>query len=145
MKTFKHLLAVITTLTLFSCSSDSTSPDTEKPTISIVKPSDEQSVLAGENLAVEIAFSDNVELASYKIEIHYSGDGHSHNRLNTQNEDIPWNHHSEGNLSGKNDVFHSTIQVPISAEHGIYHFGVYALDRAGNQNIQWVELDVEHE
>lgn len=145
MKTFKHVLAIITTLTLFSCSSDSTSPDTEKPTISIVKPTDEQSVLSGENLAIEIAFSDNVELASYKIEIHYSGDGHSHNRLNTQNEDIPWNYHSEGNLSGKNDIIYSTVQVPINAEHGMYHFGVYALDRAGNQNIQWVELDVEHE
>jgi len=145
MKPFKHVLAIITTLTLFSCSSDSTSPDTEKPTISIVKPTDEQSVLSGENLTIEIAFSDNVELASYKIEIHYSGDGHSHNRLNSQNEDIPWNYHSEGNLSGKNDIIHSTVQVPINAEHGMYHFGVYALDRAGNQNIQWVELDVEHE
>lgn len=144
MKTLKHLLVAIITLTLFSCSSDSTSPDSEKPTISIVKPTDEQSVLAGENLAVEIAFSDNVELASYKIEIHYSGDGHSHNRLNTPNEDIPWNYHSEGNLSGKNDIIHSTVQVPINAENGIYHFGVYALDRAGNQQSDWVEFEIHH-
>jgi len=145
MKTFKHLLPLILSIVLFSCSSDSTRPDNEKPSITIIKPSNEQRVMTGEELAIEIDFSDNVELASYKIEIHSSGDGHSHNRLNIQDEDIPWNYHTEGNLSGKNDIIHSTIQVPIAAEHGVYHFGVYALDKAGNQNMQWVELEVEHE
>lgn len=136
---FIFVFAVVTAL--FSCSSDDNSgTDTQKPTIVIVEPADGEVLHAGEEIHVDIDFLDNVALASYKIDIHFAGDGHSHEK--SMEDHIKWAYETNGLLSGKEDSVHLHIPVPENTEEGEYHFGVYATDKAGNQNVVWIEIDI---
>lgn len=145
MKKFKFIYAFALTAILFSCSDDDNSADTVKPTITINEPTDEQVFHAGDEIHVDIDVTDNVELASYKIDIHFAGDGHTHDRLMSPSEHIEWDYETTGTLSGKNDNIHLHINIPIDVEEGHYHFGVFAIDKAGNQSVQWIELDIHND
>jgi len=143
MKKYKLIYAFAFIATLFSCSSDDNSvTDTEKPTIVINAPTDEQELHVGEEIHTNISFSDNVELASYKIDIHFAGDGHAHRQM--QDDFIEWSYETAGIISGKNDEIALDIMIPENVKEGHYHFGVYALDKAGNQTVQWIELDIHN-
>lgn len=141
MKKYRFIYAFAFITTLFSCSSDDNSvTDTEKPAIVINAPTDEQEFHSSDEIHAHISFSDNVELTSYKIDIHFAGDGHAHRQM--QDEFIEWNYETTGVISGKNDEVHLYITIPENIKQGHYHFGVYALDQAGNQEVQWIELDI---
>lgn len=143
MKKYRFIYPFAFIATLFSCSSDDNSPtDTEKPTIVINTPTDEQEFHLSGEIHTNISFSDNVELASYKIDIHFAGDGHAHRQV--QDEFIEWNYETTGVVSGKNDEIDLLITIPENVKQGHYHFGVYALDQAGNQEVQWIELEIHN-
>lgn len=145
MKKFKFIYAFALTAILFSCSDDdNNSADTVKPTITINEPTDEQVFHAGDEIHVDIDFSDNVELASYKIDIHFAGDGHSH-RLMDISDNQEWEYETTGTLSGKNDNIRLHIDIPHDVEEGHYHFGVFAVDKAGNQSVQWIKLEIHND
>lgn len=61
---------------LVSC--DSENLDNEKPVVKIVSPMEDELVKPGSAIHFEVELSDNVALASYKVEIHGVFDGHSH-------------------------------------------------------------------
>lgn len=145
MKKFKFIYVFAFASILFSCSDDdNNSADTQKPTITINEPTDGEVLDPGDEIHVDIDFSDNVELASYKIDIHFAGDGHSHNRPLGVSDYIEWEYEVTGTLSGKNDNIHLHIDIPNNVEEGHYHFGVFAVDKAGNQAVQWIELDIHN-
>lgn len=138
---FISVFAVLTVL--FSCSTDDNSgTDTQKPTIEILTPTDGDILHTGEEFHVDIDFSDNVALASYKIDIHFAGDGHSHEK--SMNDPIEWTYETIGTLSEMEDNIHLDISIPESTKNGEYHFGVYATDKAGNQNVVWIKIDVHN-
>lgn len=124
---------------LASCSSDDGNTDTTAPKITIVEPHEDEIFDAGTIMHVEIIFSDNVELASYKIDIHHAGDGHGHGR----GGETEWDYETEGSLFGKNYTLHLEIAIPEDAEEGEYHFGVFALDTSGNETVVWSEIIIE--
>ncbi|MDO4728704.1 MAG: DUF4625 domain-containing protein [Bacteroidota bacterium] len=132
-----YSLTAILTMTFASCNNDNgTTPDTEKPTITIVSPADEASFASGSDIHADLKFSDNQELASYKVDIH-SADGHTHDKHSF------WSYEFSGSLSGKNAQEHLDINIPSGIQSGHYHFGVYAIDKSGNQNVVWIEIEVQ--
>ncbi len=141
---FIYAFAVVTALFSVSCSSDDNSePDTQKPTIMVNQPTDGEVFHSGDKIHAEVDFTDNIELASYKIDIHFAGDGHGH-KLASPSDYQPWVFETSGVISGKNDHIYLQIDIPENIEEEHYHFGVYALDKAGNQNVVWIELDIHN-
>jgi len=133
--------AVISTFTSCSDDDNNTSLDTEKPIIVINSPSANQVLHTGEEIHIEATFTDNVALASYKVDIHFGGDGHEHKAL--QHDHAEWRYQTTGDLSGESDEIHLHLNIPENAEEGTYHLGVYAIDRAGNENVSWITLDLQ--
>src|SRR5690606_11077309 len=121
------MLILIGTFGMISCSSDDDSIDTQKPMIILNQPLDETEFHFGENLHIEAEFSDNVGLASYKIEIHSAGVRHTH-RLLSETELF----HSESHpIAGSPTYYiaHRVILIPseINGEpvlEGHYHLGI---------------------
>lgn len=145
MKT--KFILLIFSLTLFlSCSDD----DTKKPIIEVVTPTDGDHFHPGETISVRINFSDNEELASYKIEIHFNNDRHNHKNGSTT--DTPFQYTTTGNFEKGLNRFELVHDIDIPAlinelpvKNGEYHLGVYCIDKAGNQREVFVEIEIEQE
>lgn len=141
MKTrnFLYILTFFAAITIVSCSNDDDNIDTVPPAIQIVEPHAHEEFEAGHAIHAEIIFSDNEALASYKIDIHYAGDGHSHGFTDDFEE---WDYEQEGTLQGSDYTLHANIDIPEEIngkpiQEGEYHFGVFCIDAAGNQNVVW--------
>lgn len=134
----------ISTFTIVSCSDDDVVLDTEKPQIIINEPTAGQTFDAGEEMHLEASFTDNVELASYKIDIHFGGDGHEHKAFH-DHDHVEWKYQTTGTLSGKSDEVHLHVDIPENAEEGPYHIGVFAIDKAGNENVSWVTVEIHND
>ncbi|TVR84086.1 MAG: DUF4625 domain-containing protein [Chitinophagaceae bacterium] len=137
MKTFlKGLLPLlIISMVFVACSKDE---DTEAPVIVVTSPQDHAEINAGGHFHVRANFTDNEELASWKIDIHDNFDGHSHKVSHKG-----WSFVETGDLSGTSDNIDIRVDVPEDAHHGDYHLLVFALDAAGNES--FVELDIHIE
>lgn len=144
-------LLSLTVVFFVSCNNDDdNNVDTTKPTIVLNEPVDHEEFLPGGEIHFDADFADNVELGSYKIEIHSSSDGHGHRGV--QNEGIAWSyeesHAFDAGLKNRNVHSHIDIPVTINGEpikEGHYHLGVYCTDKAGNQQQVFVEIVIgEH-
>lgn len=139
-----HFFTFVILLFLGACSTDSsTEADIQKPTIIVHNPTDGQEVHAGEELLVKIDFADNIGLASYKIDIHYSDDGHVHRTIDTTMNQS-WVYEFSESISGKNTTKELSIEVPQDIE-GTYHFGVFAIDTSGNQSLVWQSIHIHQD
>lgn len=134
----------ISTFTIVSCSDDDVVLDTEKPQIIINEPTAGQTFDVGEEMHLNASVTDNVELASYKIDIHFGGDGHEHKALR-DDDHVEWKYQTTGTLSGKSDEVHLHVDIPENAEEGPYHIGVFAIDKAGNENVSWVTVEIHND
>jgi len=139
------MLILIGTFGMISCSSDDENVDTQKPVIILNQPLDETEFHFGENLQIEAEFSDNVGLASYKIEIHSAGDGHTH-RLLSETE---WFHSESHPIAGSPTYYIAQREILIPSEingepvqEGHYHLGIYLVDTSGNEQQFFVEVDI---
>lgn len=139
---FKLLLmiAIIPLIGLIGCSEDDV--DTEKPVIEIIEPHDHEEFHPGDEIHVEIVFSDNVGLKEFKIDIHYGGD-HSHKSL--KHGEVEWSYIHIEAIEGRNKHVHMHIEIPDNAKHGEYHFLVYCTDQAGNEAMVVLEIEIEDE
>ncbi len=134
-----------------SCSSDDdASVDTQKPVIVLNEPTNEQVFHAGEEIHVDADFSDNVGLASYKIEIHSAGDGHTHDK--NANAEGEWFYTDTNSIEGnpKNYTAHKNILVPHTVNgaeiaEGHYHLGIFSVDTSGNEQQLFIEIEIHHE
>ncbi len=133
------------TFGMISCSSDDENVDTQKPIIILNQPQNEAELHFGENLQIEAEFSDNVGLASYKIEIHSAGDGHTHKTL----VGTEWFHSETHPISGSPTHYIAQRNILIPAEingepvlEGHYHLGIYLVDTSGNEQQFFVEVDI---
>ncbi|MGB6083273.1 DUF4625 domain-containing protein [Moheibacter sp.] len=139
------MLILIGTFGMISCSSDDDSIDTQKPMIILNQPLDETEFHFGENLHIEAEFSDNVGLASYKIEIHSAGDGHTHKTL----VGTEWFHTETHPIAGNPTHYIAQREILIPSEingepvlEGHYHLGIYLVDTSGNEQQLFVEVDI---
>ncbi len=114
-------------ITFSSCSKDE---DTEKPNIEAVT-LESKWAAAGDEIGLDLVFTDNKGLKEYKIDIHDDFDGHSHGKTASYEkfETVVINQ-----ISGLSFDDHVHIDVPANAMAGPYHVGVYVLDQDGNQS-----------
>jgi len=137
--------AIISLIGVSSCSDDDAVVDTTKPTIEIITPTDHQEVEPGSVFTVKANLTDNVGLASYKIEIHSAEDGHEHKAKQLLAEDFEYSF--VGEIANKPTAYtleHAiTIPADVAEEH--YHVGITVLDVNGNQNQQFVEIFIGHD
>ena len=127
--------------------------DTSAPSIEVIEPAMGSSLTAGTFAHFEARFMDDIELATYNIEIHENFGSHSHGRIARIYEDPSLNKWSykqnflipEG-LTLFQAVLEDEILVPEDVLAGPYHFIVQAIDMAGNatsfQDDSAVELEV---
>lgn len=151
MKKYILTIALVSfgTFALVACSDDDDNGgvDTEKPVIVLNEPTEHEAFLVGEEIHVDADFSDNVALATYKIEIHSAEDGHTHDDKPNAGE---WfyteSHVIEGGL--RNHSIHTHIEVPATVdgepiEVGHYHLGIFLVDAAGNEQQHFIEIEIE--
>ncbi len=144
----KYIIASITIISIIglqSCSSDDDSGiDTQKPVIVLNEPTGHQAYLPGEEIHIDADFSDNVELGSYKIEIHSAEDGHTHKVMD---EFAEWFYSETAQLGTglQNAEIHKHVPIPteiggLPIEEGHYHLGIFLTDKAGNQQQLFIEI-----
>lgn len=143
MKTslLKYTFITLSSVFILSCSDDDVTLDTEKPSILLAKPTDDQHYHLGDIIDVEALLKDNLELSSYKIDIH-SADGHHHRTAN-----LKWEYKFEESIpNGKKEfVMKHAITIPETGIiEGDYHFGIMVIDKAGNQQTKYIEIEVGH-
>lgn len=146
----KSILSIFIVALLFTSCSDDEVIDTEKPGITLLEPHNEDQIAPGDELHVEVTFTDNVELAAYKIEIHEDFDEHTHAVLKTSHDLNPWSEDKTFTIpAGKtsHQAIHSfSIPTEINGMHvseGAYHLGIFATDTSGNQEEVFVTIHIE--
>lgn len=155
MKTIKLLVIMTLLLSIsLSCSDDDdVTLDNEIPTVEVMEPHEDDEFEPGAELHVKARLADNVELSQIKIDIHYSGDGHTHGILSKEGEEgEEWIHDFVKNISGTAYELDEIIQIPEFIEHngemhgikhGSYHFGVYVIDASGNETQAFLDFKIE--
>ena len=156
-KNLVHLL--VTGLFLFgsvnlftSCSDDA---DTTRPGINLIEPTDGEVILIGSSIHFACEFSDDVELRSYKIDIHDAFDDHSHTKsasVGTSGE-VPFSFSQSWTFEpGKKEahIHHHEIVIPETINghpvaEGHYHMGIYCTDAAGNESHVFIEIELSHD
>ncbi|WP_448606427.1 DUF4625 domain-containing protein [Paenimyroides ceti] len=148
MKNFKYAFVLfLSGLTFVSCSDDdSNSLDTEKPTVQIVSPTVDQEIEPGTSISLKALLSDNEALASYKLEVHSAEDGHQH-KVSTAVNAVEFHYEQSFTIENGSKTFEVNQQIPVPADakEGHYHVGVFCIDKAGNQNQQFIEIYIGEE
>ncbi len=119
-------------------------PDTTAPTISISTPTNEQKVAIGGSFKLSGTISDDMELASYQVDIH-EAEGHSHDHKSGDHDHSEeWEVKKNFNITGTSHTVDVNFGVPSNAEKGEYHVIINALDKAGNA-ATFVEITIDVE
>lgn len=146
----KSILPIFIVALLFASCSDDEVIDTEKPAIIVHEPHQEDAFAPGSELHVEASFTDNEELAAYKIEIHEDFDEHTHAILKTSHDLNPWNWEETfpiaAGLNSYDAVKHFQIPTEVNGmpiSEGAYHLGIFVTDRSGNQQETFIKIHIE--
>lgn len=147
MKTRAILATLLLAITFVSCDKDNAG-DTTKPEINLISPA-EGGVLGatGEGIHFEMELSDDVALASYKVEIHNNFDGHEHTTKSDE-DTVDFTYlNTWTDMAGQRNatIHHHEIVIPTNATHGDYHFIVYCVDEAGNESYVVHNITIEDE
>ena len=138
-------IATIASLFIASCSSNDGDVDNQKPEIVLLEPHDHEGFQPGSEIHIQGIITDNVALGSYKIEIHGADDNHTHARLSSAN--IQFTYEQTFTVDQNTQVIEldHEIQIPetingLPIANGHYHVGIFALDKAGNQQQVFKEI-----
>lgn len=161
MKNRVLLLATVVAM-MFGFVSCQKEKDTEKAKINLIAPEEHEAIKPGSDVHFEVELSDNEALGSYKVNIHYAGDGHTHISPRRQAENSvefgqTWLEQDfinagereaiEGKLSAHIHHHHITIPADINGKQlkeGHYHFMVYCTDKAGNEAFVAREIEISY-
>ena len=111
-----------------SCNDDNDPVDVTAPTITMEEPVYGEMIEAGGTLHFDALFEDDVQLATFNIDIHENFDGHAHGRIAV----APFVYEQSFPLTGLLDDVHEDIEISSDATAGPYHLTVEAIDAAGN-------------
>ena len=132
---FLSSLCIILTIAFTACQE----ADTTAPQIHVAQPAQGDTIRAGEQLCIQVTFTDDIALNSYKINIHPNFNGHKHVKSRAQNqatEDFEITLTSQmrnDTLTGRNCFRDIDIDIPANATHGNYHLLIYSTDLSGNE------------
>ena len=141
MKTKLYLpiisLLAMSVFAFISC--DDSDSDTTKPVIELSEPEEGQELKIGDEHGVhfEMDLSDDVELQSYRINIHSNFDNHDHTP-STKADDgtvaFTFDKVYDDAAGKKNHHVHNhDIKIPANATPGNYHLMIYCTDAAKNE------------
>lgn len=93
-------------------------------------------IKTGSLLHLDMDLSDDVMVASYKVDIHNNFDGHTHTSASTKadGDSITFTYNQSFDVNQKNHHVHDHIEIPILARQGKYHVVVYCTDTSGNES-----------
>ncbi|MBP5234993.1 MAG: DUF4625 domain-containing protein [Bacteroidales bacterium] len=139
MKRINYILAAVAVASLVfttdSCKKDE--GDVTPPVISLEEPEEgDEFLIGGEHgMHFECDFSDNVALASYKIDIHYNDGEYAHEHSKAV-ENLFSFQKTYTDIAGKKNahVHQHDVVIPETAPEGKYHLMVYCTDEAGNES-----------
>lgn len=143
---FFFLLLMLSTLTMACRKAE---VDDQKPVIDFgfagASPLPCDTALLGDTLNVRVRFEDNVELGSYRIDIHHNFDHHSHS-TEVQNCQLdpkkpatnPFVFIGVFDIPPGNRTYEALIKIPLPAQNatgplqgGDYHFFISLTDKTG--------------
>lgn len=147
------LLIITIQFTFVGCDDDSDAIDTTPPTIELIDPVNGEFLNAGGYAHLDAHLIDDIELASYKLEIHENFDSHTHGRIAASNNDpslIQWSFNQSYEVpSGLKEYLaelDEEIEIPSNAMAGPYHYILQAIDASGNstsfQDGSTVEIEI---
>ena len=139
----KKLSIILSICVLFSaCQKDDDETtaaitDNDSPVIATFT-TENTTVAAGNEIHMDMQFTDNIALKQAKLEIHSANDGHSHGRVAAQFE---WEMILD--LQGqKSYTDHMHVEVPANAEAGEYHLTCLVTDESGNES-DLTDIDIK--
>jgi uncharacterized lipoprotein YbaY len=156
MNTKFFFYVAIFALTLAACSDEK---DTTGPEIKLIQPEApygaELTFARGDSITIEFTLADPSGINVYKIDIHYAGDGHTHDAhshalsatATPEEEDEheePWSFQKDyDDQKGKTSA-HVTLTLPIPDDihGGEYHLGILATDAEGNESKVYIDIDI---
>ena len=163
------LLLTVSSLATVFVACEKVDVDSQKPVISIIEPSTDEVVNPGDAVHFKVMFSDNMALASYKVNIHGAFDGHSHNSgTRSATDSIAFERTwletdfialGETPIVGKQQVTveHQHIKIPATIsrtvngvaeemplKEGHYHFIVYCTDESGQESYVAKEIFISY-
>ncbi|MDD4777182.1 MAG: DUF4625 domain-containing protein [Fermentimonas sp.] len=167
------LLLAVSLLSTVFVACEKVEVDNQKPVISVIEPSDDKVVTPGEAVHFKVMFSDNVALASYKVNIHGAFDNHSHSasvmstRAATDSIafektwlETDFTALGDSPVAGEKEVTvdHQHIIIPASIsravdgvtkemplKEGHYHFIVYCTDESGQESFVASEIFISYD
>ena len=167
MKTNHIIVLLMLAAAIAFSGCDSNEIDTAKPQILLSEPAEEEAHAPGSAIHFVVTLSDNVALASYKVNIHGAFDGHTHSAVQpsftraTDAEPYPFERtwmesefvaQGEEPIAGKQQVIinHRLMVIPDSIEgrpvkEGHYHLTVYCTDSSGQESFIAREIEIAHE
>lgn len=139
-----------------SCSKESETVDTEYPVIDAnyaeAFPQQCGTVLRGGTFVFRAAFSDNVALGSFSLDVHDNFDHHSHS---TEVEacdmgpvkvpENPFKYIKSFDIPGSPKTYEARVEiaVPEDIDPGDYHFMVRVTDREGWQSLRGLSITIQ--
>ncbi len=138
---------------LCGCSSASKEKDMTPPEIlpigEYISPENCQEYPCGGVLPFACAFSDDVELGSFNLEVHNNFDHHTHSteagecRQDAVKDPVnPWILNKDYTIPAGRKVYEAKVDLPIpsDADPGEYHFMVRVTDASGWQELRSVSI-----
>lgn len=144
-KRYKTIIKYIPLFLLWACDEGGSvdeGPDTQVPVIQVVSSSPEAKegvicgseesyvirVATGNEIILNLAFSDDRNLSQYKIDVHNNFDCHAHGRITSS-----WQVLKIENVVGKKVELDEVLAVPENALAGDYHLQILCIDESGNE------------
>lgn len=132
-------LALVAMACSFLTSCEKKVQDNQRPKVNLIEPEEGAKLKIGNKHGVhfEMKLTDDVMLASYRIEIHNNFDGHNHTASKSlrHGDEKPFFFQKEYSLKGQREasIHHHDIVIPEGVAEGNYHLMVQVLDAAGNE------------
>ncbi len=155
MKKSNYPAIVMLLCALGACNSLSTDKDMTPPEILPVPESTSPTNCAtfhpGGVIPFNYAFTDDVELGSFNLEIHNNFDHHTHSteagdcRQDPVKQPVnPWIYNQDFPIPGNLDYYEAEINIPIPADidPGEYHFMIRVTDASGWQELRSVSIRI---
>ena len=142
---YKTIIKCIPLFLLWACDDDGPAnegPDVQDPVIQVISSipqamegmicgSEESNVIriaSGQDIVLNLTFSDDRNLSQYKIDVHNNFDCHSHGRITSS-----WQMLKIEDVFGKKIETEEVLAVPENALAGDYHLQILCIDDSGNE------------